>query len=135
MINNIFYKVCPSCIDTYTTLLAIYRYSPHRARSDYLQILSPESVTKSILNFDFTFGLDRVNYSTQLDLSFPIRRDLLSNKLPLHSGMGYWTSLTLCRHAFSFFVDNTFISMSDPFSTVWIFIRANSFSSTRSRSQ
>ena len=47
----------------------------------------------------------------------------------------WFVNPTIFRHAFSFSIDNTFVSISDPFSSVWIFTRANSFSSTLSLSQ
>ena len=59
----------------------------------------------------------------------PIRRDLMPNNLPLHSGMGYFTNPTL------FQANNTLVSMLGPFSAVCTFTRANFFSSTHSRSQ
>ena len=83
--------------------------------------------------YDFGFGLGRVPH--QHGSTLPIRRDLFPNKLPLHSGMGYCTNPILRRHALSFSADNTFVSISDPFSSVWTFTTANSPSSTRSRIQ
>ena len=65
----------------------------------------------------------------------PIRRDLFPNKLPLHSGMGCRVSPIRFRHASNLSGVSTLVSMSDPFSTVWIFVNANSRSSTRSRIQ
>ena len=63
------------------------------------------------------------------------RRDLFPNKLPLHSGMGCRTSPIRFRHAFSLSGISTLVIISDPFSAVWIFVSANSRSSTCSRIQ
>ena len=62
-----------------------------------------------------------------------IRRDLFPNKLPLHSGMGCRCNPICFRHAPSLSGVSTLVSMSDPFSVVWIFVSTNSRSSTRSR--
>ena len=67
--------------------------------------------------------------------SFPIRRESFPNKLPLHSGMGCRTSPIRFRHASSLSSMSTLVSISDPFSAVWIFVSANSRSSTWSRIQ
>ena len=64
-----------------------------------------------------------------------IRRDMFPNKLPLHSGMECRSNLICFRHAPSLSGVNTLVSMSDPFSVVWIFVSTNSRSSTRSRIQ
>ena len=64
-----------------------------------------------------------------------IRRDLFPNKVPLQSGMGCRTSPIRFRHASSLSGISTLVSISDPFSAVWIFVSANSRSSTRSRIQ
>ena len=63
----------------------------------------------------------------------PIRRDLFPNKLLLHSGMACSTSLIRFRHASCLSGVSTLVSMSDPFSAVWILVSTNSRSSTRSR--
>ena len=68
-------------------------------------------------------------------LRHPIRRDRDPNKLPLHSGMGCLVSPICFRHASSLFGVSTLVSISDPFSSVWIFVSTNSQSSTRSRIQ
>ena len=65
----------------------------------------------------------------------PIRRDRFPNNLPLHSGMGCLVSLIRFRHASSLSGVSTLVSISDPFSSVWIFVSTNSRSSTRSRIQ
>ena len=64
-----------------------------------------------------------------------IRRDMFPNKLPLHSGMGCRASPIRFRHASSLSGVSTLVSMSDPFSVVWIFVSTNSHSSTHSRIQ
>ena len=48
---------------------------------------------------------------------------------------GESTKPVLRRHTTSFSIGKTLVSMSDPFSSVWIFARTNSFSSTLSRNQ
>ena len=48
---------------------------------------------------------------------------------------GESTKPVLCRHTTSFSIGKPLVSMSDPFSSVWIFARTNSFSSTLSRNQ
>ena len=69
-------------------------------------------------------------------LSFrPIRSDLFTKKLPFYSGMGYFVSPTLCWHTFSFSVGSTFVNIFNPFSSIWIFDRTKSFSSTLSLRQ
>ena len=64
-----------------------------------------------------------------------IQRDMFPNKLPLHSGMGCRSSPICFRHTPSLSGVNTLVSMSDPFSVVWIVVSRNSRSSTRSRIQ
>ena len=64
-----------------------------------------------------------------------IRRDLFPNKLPLHSGMGCLVNPIRLWYRSSFLADNTLVSLSDPFSSVWIFVREKSLSSIFSRSQ
>ena len=64
-----------------------------------------------------------------------IRRDMFPNKLPLHSGMGCRSSPICFRHAPSLSGVSALVSMSDPFSVVWIFVSTNSRSSTLSRIQ
>ena len=48
---------------------------------------------------------------------------------------GESTKPIIRRHTISFSIDKTLVSMSDPFSSIWIFARTNSFSSTLSRNQ
>ena len=69
------------------------------------------------------------------------------NRLPCKEGQFYITNSRftpiggkqtksiLRRHATSFTIDRILVSMSDPFSLVWIFARTNSFSSTLSHNQ
>ena len=65
----------------------------------------------------------------------PIRRDRNPNNLPLHFGMGCLSSPILFRHASSLSGVSTLVSISDPFSSVWIFVSTNSWSSILSRIQ
>ena len=65
----------------------------------------------------------------------PIRRDRNPNKLPLHFGMGCLSNPILFRHASSLSGVSTLVSISEPFSSVWIFVSTNSLSSILSRIQ
>ena len=71
----------------------------------------------------------------------------LFNRLPRKEGQFYTTNSPFThvggestrpvffRNTTSFSIDKILVSMSDPFSSVWIFAKTNSFSSTLSRNQ
>ena len=65
----------------------------------------------------------------RLPTSSPSRGSHLHNKLPLHSCMGGATKPVFSLQAMSFSIDRVFVSMFDPFSSLRIFAKANSFSS------
>ena len=67
--------------------------------------------------------------------SLPIQRDWFLNKLPLRSSMVYFVNPTPFRHMSDFFADGTLVNMSNPVSSVWIFVKVNSLPSTFSQSQ
>ena len=102
---------------------AIYTYGPHGAHKNTFTHVSPSNRS----------GRSPPGLRSPGSPKLPIQRDLFPNKLPLHSGMGCRVSPIRFRHASNLSGVSTLVSMSDPFSTVWIFVNANSRSSTRSR--
>ena len=56
-------------------------------------------------------------------------------KLPLHSCGRKWVILVFCRQTLSLSIGRFFVSMSDPVSSVWIFTKENSPSSTLSHNK
>ena len=75
-------------------------------------------------NMAFFGCLSVSGFSSSLDPTdlvhalLPIGRDLSTNKLPYHSSMECFVNLTHLRHASNVSIDNTFVSMFDPFSIV-----------------
>ena len=71
-------------------------------------------------------GSHRFLFIQPLPGNLPIRRDCNPNNLPLHSNMGCLVNPIRLQHASSLSGVSTLVSISDPFSSVWIFFNTNS---------
>ena len=108
-------------------------------------LLSDRLRPNSVIRLFSAFRL--ISVIRHISASQPISTSRLFDRLPRKEGRLYITNSPftpvggestkpiLFRHATSFSIDRIFVSMSDPFSSVGIFARTNSFSSTLSLNQ
>ena len=124
-------KVCPSYIYTYVTfwLFTFVVLMGLTLRLFYKHSLPSWMYTQN------RFPINSVPNFRLVDCRLPPTGGTYPNKLPLHSCGRKSVSPVFCRQTLSLSIGRFFVSMSDPLSSVWIFSRINSPSSSLSRNQ